>query len=224
MTGSLQDHGLYLGKVIESAPHNAKGNKENSATWQINDLALLKSGGVWDKPPVKLTWDSEVAGLRDSFISTFPENRVWGFKDPRCLLCLPLWLAALPEMKLCGTFRHPYLVAQSLAKRNNYSHDESYILWEHYNTLLLNYAKKRNFPLICFDWDSSRYRQAVLEIALYLGLKENIINSNAFFDDSLRSKKSDEEEFVNTPEKYMRLYERLQDTARENALTLFNSI
>ena len=46
------------------------------------------------------------------------EQIVWGFKDPRALLTMPFWHAAIPGLEFVGTYRHPYLVAKSLNSRD----------------------------------------------------------------------------------------------------------
>lgn len=214
LTGSLEQHGLYLGEVINSAPHNRKGNKENSDTWAINDAVLEKSGGSWDKPPEQLSWDDGDRQEREKYIERFEFNNIWGFKDPRTLLTLPFWLEGLPELSLIGTFRHPILVASSLGKRNKFSFDESLELWNYYNQRLIYYWEEFNFPVICFDLQKDDYLKKIKKIAQKLEVPENVYCSESnFFDTSLRTEPSLDVQNHIVPNKYLATYEKLCDIA-----------
>jgi hypothetical protein len=191
LTGSLEESGLNLGKVNDSAPHNARGNKENRLSWQINDLVLSQSGGAWDSPPNLLQWDNEARFLRDKFILSYQEYQTWGFKDPRTVLTLPFWFEALPDLKLCASFRHPITVAESLLKRNNFPYERSLFLWKTYNNLILEHIQTDHFPLVCFDQDPESYKASISQLSIYLGINLNLSLSKknpSFFDESLRGK------------------------------------
>ena len=54
LAGCLQEAMLGLGDVVESAPHNLKGNRENLAIRGLNDDFLAYSNGAWDRPPERL--------------------------------------------------------------------------------------------------------------------------------------------------------------------------
>lgn len=210
LAGSLEQYGLYLGDVVNSAPHNKKGNKENSKTWDINDAVLLRSGGAWDKPPTKINWGDEERQKRDAYIESFKDKTIWGFKDPRTLLTLEFWLEGLPHLVLVGTFRHPLLVANSLEKRNGFTHDKSLKLWYDYNLILRNYALKAKFPLVCFENENKKYHEQVKAVAKIIGLENNEhSNSDSFFDEALRTKQLHSETNVEVDSQLISLYEDL---------------
>lgn len=216
LTGSLESHGLYLGDVINHAPYNLKGNKENRELWKINDLALEQSGGAWDRPPSSLSWNSEVVSMRDKLIQSYNHISKWGFKDPRCMLTLPIWLDGIPSLKLCGTFRHPHAVAKSLENRNGFPLEKSFSLWKTYNELLITYADNFKFPLICFDWSHKRYDNEVTRLASYLGLN-NTPEGPAFFDQALRSHSYSDQNTQNIPNELLKLYDKLNSLAELNS-------
>ena len=170
LAGALQEAGLYLGNVNEKAPHNAKGNRENRVIMVLHDKLLAASGGSWDAPPASVTWSSEHVAARDALIAHYPVDRPWGFKDPRTLLSLEGWLAALPLTRCVGTFRHPLAVAQSLAARNCFPQHKSLDLWLNYNRQLLRFQKKMRFDMIDFDWPAERYRRELKRVVTRLGL------------------------------------------------------
>ncbi len=118
LAGCLQEAGLELGDVVERAPHNPKGNRENLAIRSLNDDVLAYSNGAWDQPPENLRWTRGHRRRRDEIISGYAEFSPWGFKDPRTVLTLPFCGEVLPHLLFAGTFRHPMAVAGSLAWRD----------------------------------------------------------------------------------------------------------
>ncbi len=55
LAGSLQQAGLYLGEVVEQAPHKKRGNRESLVIRSLNDRLLEENGGAWDSPPIEIT-------------------------------------------------------------------------------------------------------------------------------------------------------------------------
>lgn len=193
LAGSLEEAGLYLGEVNTAAPHNAKGNRESRAIMDLQDDLLRANGGQWDAPPERVVWQPAHRAQRDTIIASYPVNRIWGFKDPRTLLTLSGWLEVLPSVRFIGTFRHPLAVAASLHARNQVPVEKSLNLWMAYNRLLLDYQRRFNFPIVCFDWPPERYHQGLQAIVPALNLKtpsegfsffESILRHNAALGDS----------------------------------------
>jgi len=188
LTGSLEERGLFLGDVVNHAPHNIKGNKESLVVRSINDAVLEMSAGRWDSPPKELIWDDGLRRKRDSFIAQFKPNVIWGFKDPRTVLTLPFWLEALPDMQFCGTFRRADLVVASLFQRSRENTPTQYLsLWMAYNRRMLRYTKEHDMHLVCFDWEEDEYLEAVGNVAEALGLQRESCEDHSFFDRRLRS-------------------------------------
>ena len=185
LAGALREAGLYLGKVNEKAPHNAKGNQENRALMVLHDQVLTANGGSWDAPPRSSTWSTKLAAARDVLIKSYPVDRLWGFKDPRAMIVLEGWLDVLPAARCVATLRHPLAVAQSLARRNKFSYEKSLDLWVRYNTKLLNFQREMNFDVINFDWPADRYRARLIDMAIRLDL---VVPKNgfSFFQPELR--------------------------------------
>ncbi|MCB1919737.1 MAG: sulfotransferase family protein [Candidatus Competibacteraceae bacterium] len=185
LAGSLQEAGLYLGEVNTAAPHNAKGNRESRAIMELQDDLLRANGGDWDAPPEQVVWSPEHRARRDAIIAGYPDDRVWGFKDPRTLLTLSGWLEALPSVRFVGAFRHPLAVAASLHARNQVPVEKSLNLWAAYNRLLVDYQRRFGFPMVCFDWPPERYHQSLQAIVSALNLKAPS-EGFSFFESALR--------------------------------------
>lgn len=189
LTGSLEQRGLYVGEVAASNVHNARGNRESRRITALNQALLEHNGGSWHTPPGRLSWSASHARQRDGICAEFraAASGQWGFKDPRMLLTLPFWLEGLGEVRLVGTFRHPVLVARSLAQRNGLDFAAGIGLWLHYNRRLLALHLQRPFPLVCFDSAEAVYRARVDDVAAWLGLPPLPAGAPAFFESGLRN-------------------------------------
>jgi hypothetical protein len=192
LAGSLQQKGLYLGKVHERNDHNLKGNRENPSIATLNESILEHSGGSWHEPPKRLSWTHRHEKQRNAIVSELEAANApaWGFKDPRALLTMPFWLKVLPASQFVGTYRHPYLVTQSLQRRDSMPIDYATRLWESYNQKLLELHERQPFHVISFDLDSQDYLTEVDAIAAELKLPD-AGNQEAFMDKSLKNALSD---------------------------------
>ena len=211
LAGCLQEAGLYLGEVVEQAPHNARGNRESLRIRAVNDMVLEHSGGSWDKPQRVIRWNEELRIQRDNAVAAHT-SRVgrWGFKDPRTILTIDFWTEAYPHLELVGTFRHPLSVAKSLRKRGGWTLERSLALWAAYNERLLSLHVTRAFPLISFDLPRDKYLAAVAVAASRLGLAGVVSTRRfSFFSDELRH--HDQPPESELPYDIARLYDSLCD-------------
>jgi len=189
LAGSLEQAGLYLGDVNRHAPHNVKGNRENRAIMALNDAVLSEHGATWDDPPKSvIRWSNSLKNSRDVLLSNYPNNRTFGFKDPRTLFTLEGWLEALPGARLVGTFRHPNAVVQSLNRRAGMQPVLPPLeLWKRYNLRLLKYADELQFPLINFDSPGEQYLRDFKALVDHLNLSWSPDSDSHFFDATLRT-------------------------------------
>ncbi len=216
LAGSLQQAGLYLGEVVEQAPHNKKGNRESLTIRGLNDRLLEANGGAWDLPPASLTWEPSFAAKRDAVLSVFENKGDWGFKDPRTLLTLPFWMAGIADLAYVGTFRHPLSVARSLLARDGIGRNKAFELWISYNTLLLSYWSQFQFSIISFDLPIADYAQRLTSICEQIGLDAGREGAKLnFFEQSLVHQHiaNDQED---VPTKAMEIYQRLQSIAEDS--------
>lgn len=213
LAGSLEQAGLYLGRVNTKAAHNKKGNRENPHIMALNDALLRDAGGAWDKPPdLPITWSAANLETRDRIIASSPADTIWGFKDPRTLLTFEGWSEALPAVKLVGTFRHPLAVARSLNLRSRIATAKAVDLWMAYNTRLLDLCGERDIELVPFDWPAERYREGLESICRSVGLTIPDKGFD-FFSSSLRHHSPTPG--YTLPAEVIRLYDALCDYAVE---------
>jgi hypothetical protein len=211
LAGSLEEAGLYLGRVNVQAPHNAKGNRENRDIMDLNDAVLATVDASWDRPPTEpIIWTGDQIATRDTLINSYPFDCKWGFKEPRTTFTLNGWLDALPDAEIVATFRHPLSVAQSLNIRNGFSFDQGLKLWAAYNQRLLDINHAREIAFVCFDWSSQKYRNALIELSNRLGLKPPV-NGFEFFENVLRPNVTRQEHKL--PIEIANLYKKLKERA-----------
>ena len=197
LAGLLQEAGVELGEVAVASPHNLKGNRENSQIMKLNDGVMNYSGGRWDNPPNRVRWNTSHAEERDRIVRLLSGNSLWGFKDPRTLFTLPLWLDRLQNSNtfFFGTFRHPLRVAMSLNTRSSsISIEDGVKLWIRYNTKLLDLHREANFSLLNFDDDPEPYLQR-FNLSLNALKFRNTVSAQStnFFDRGLRHQTSESE-------------------------------
>lgn len=138
----LSDLGLFLG-------HRVEDNHEALFFLHLNEVLLRQAKASWDYPdPIRdflrnptvvrmtleclrgdlLSWRvHRYLGwwnwLRYRSLARF--DRPWGWKDPRTVFTLPLWLDLFPGAKIIYIVRNGVDVARSLVVR-----EERYLLWQ----------------------------------------------------------------------------------------------
>ena len=180
LAGALQAAGLDAGEVVESAPFNPKGNRENLRIRALNDAVLEASGGSWRRQPRHLQWQPEHEEERGRIIAEFnARTDHWMFKDPRTVLTLDFWRAADVGVEFVGTFRHPSAVVASLQQRAidssdpqlDIATDEALHLWLQHNRVIADLRRRGAFPLICFDSPPSEYLDSLKDAIGWLQTK-----------------------------------------------------
>lgn len=143
LAGSLEQCGLFLGKVSRQNRHNLKGNHELGRVARLNNRIFEKNGGSWREPPEHMSvsvWDLMMIRLT---VFLLARKQPCGIKDPRITLLLESWAGQVKSFSLIGSFRHPEAVAQSLISRNrkHFDPETAYDLW-------LAYKAPRHFVWI----------------------------------------------------------------------------
>lgn len=138
----LNGLGLFLGHLMES-------HHEALFFLHLNEVILRQARASWDRPdPIcdflqhreivqmtlrclegdLLSWRSaRYLGWRNflRYRSLARFDRPWGWKDPRNVLTLPLWVELFPGAKIVYIVRHGVDVAQSLVVR-----EQRYLHWQ----------------------------------------------------------------------------------------------
>jgi len=194
LTGSLEQAGVYIGETSIPSSDNVKGNRESLSILALHEDLLQRNGGSWDKPVRNMQWEPVHRALQTSIIQNFESHKIWGFKDPRTLLTTNVWLKSIPTLEFVGIFRHPFLVAESLVKRNHKTTDEALDLWFIYNTNEFTNSSE-NFQL---------------QLKTLLTTLELNSRTTDFFSDDMRNKKLPDIPGSQIANRCLKLYESLQ--------------
>ncbi len=129
MVSELLDQlGLFVGKELQD-------DHESTYFLDLNDIILSRVNASWDHPlpvldffkcdeAVRMTAEALAADVSSSGIKKFLGkgrlknfDKPWGWKDPRTVFTLPLWLKLFPEARLVYIVRNGIDVAKSLMVR-----------------------------------------------------------------------------------------------------------
>ena len=164
MTGLLQIFGVYLGGDLMEAvsDRNPKGHFEHNRIYRINEEILTELDSSWDdikglpKNWHKLKRISEYKERIKRIIKEdFGKLDMFGLKEPRICILLPLYLEIFRELKIEPLFvimmRKEIEVAKSLKKIYNLSLNKSLELYKKYNNNIEKYTKKKKRIYVEFD-------------------------------------------------------------------------
>lgn len=157
----LADNKVYVGdKLMPPNGGNPNGYWEDTDFVKMNNRLLALAGGTWrDVPPeerilaLKKGYGSEIKSLirrkeeRTKEIFFRENERIWGWKDPRTILTIKLYLPYLtnPHFILC--FRDPLEVARSFNKTEKLPIYEGVDLWREYNKRMINFISNHYLDL-----------------------------------------------------------------------------
>lgn len=127
----------------KSNPH---GHFEDLDFLSINKRILRSAGGNWRNPPTHKAilsqspkFEQEIKNLIQS---KNKNSKLWGWKDPRTSLTIPLFHNHLSNPHYIYIQRDPNSVAQSLHRRNNIPIEEGLYLYKIYNKRIKDFLEK----------------------------------------------------------------------------------
>ncbi len=148
VAGTLSRIGVFFGdKLLPPAPYNPKGFYEHLDILSTNEEILhTLDSSFQDISPLPLDWHKKISilplkdRLKEIIERDFSDKPVFGFKDPRISILLPLYLEIFKEMNLDVRFivceRPSVEIAYSLAERIQYSLYQSLQLCSKYKTAI----------------------------------------------------------------------------------------
>jgi hypothetical protein len=112
--------GVNIGKHLLGAhPSQPKGHFEDVDFYRLNMDILKAAGGSWDNPPTESRildagkqFEKRIKGLVQS------RKGLWGWKDPRTCLTLPLYLPYLENPRFVLVYRKTSGIVGSLLRRS----------------------------------------------------------------------------------------------------------
>jgi len=144
VAGMVGDLGIDMGRPAEMitaemfdlpADDQPGGYHENVRFLRLDDAILNRMGGDnyrvpelssgWATAPVLADERRRAEALAVELRARAP----WGFKDPRAMLLLELWLDVVPDLQVVLCLRNPMEVAQSVAARGHIGVDDALRWW-----------------------------------------------------------------------------------------------
>jgi len=140
---------VYMGKnLLKGLNDNPEGHYEDKAFLKLNIEILKAAGGDWANPPslqsilnVRHKFDKRIEELVKQSEKNAKElgYKSWGFKDPRTVLTIDLYMKYIKKPQFICCYRDPYEIAESLSKRNNFSIERGINLAKTYNNRMNNF-------------------------------------------------------------------------------------
>jgi GT2 family glycosyltransferase len=202
VTRGLKVMGVELGnRLMLPTQFNPKGYWEDMDIYQLNVDMLTAIGNDWFHLKSIGTDDVEVLRKKGYFLRAVELLRqkvrsapVFGFKDPRVAKLLPFWKKVF---KYCGFYvnyvfvvRHPISVAHSLAKREGFDLELSYLMWLSYVVTSILKTIDETFVLVDYDrlMQSPEFEleRIARTICLEIKPRELQIYKKDFLDQNLR--------------------------------------
>lgn len=143
---------VFMGeKLLLGLPDNPKGHYEDTKFLNLNIEILKSAGGSWNNPPSrekileqKNKFDDKIKNLVEQSVKNAKNKGLssWGFKDPRTVLTIELYLPHLPNPQFITCYRKPLEIAKSLKKRNGIPIEKGISLTNIYNDRLNDFIKE----------------------------------------------------------------------------------
>lgn len=231
ITRALNLLGVYLGvekDLVPPYPENPEGFWERLDIIRIQERLLAAQKRTWDTiMPLPEEWHvaSEVQSFRDELVALLKQNfsgdPLWGWKEPRSMLLINLWINILDELEIeldvVFVVRNPLDVARSLQKRNGFPLDKSFGIWFNYNITALRAIS--NIPTVFLSYDKfltnwePELRRCAHDLSIEWPQKDTDLKEriHSFIRPDLRHSCSSMEDLHNmgAPQPVLKLYELL---------------
>ena len=171
--------GLDLGppeRLLKADKANPLGHFEHRGFLDIDRKLLKHFHATWHNPPdLPPSWENDpglLPLLRQgrALAASFPEEKSWGWKEPRASLFLPFWRQAVPDMRFLFCLRNPLEVAESLQKRNRMAIEHGAWLWYLYTLSSLRDTKHCHRQFSFFDDYFTRRDEEIARVLDFCGL------------------------------------------------------
>ena len=239
VTRAINLLGVQLGepaKMMPPTPDNAEGYWEHLEFYDLQVRLLAKLGRSWDiAEPWPAGWlEAEAiqpfkAELAQLIAANFANQPLWGWKEPRTCLLLPLWREVLEKSgtKLSCLFvvRNPVDVAGSLFRRDGVPFHKALGIWFHYNIVALRDAAGLPTVFLSYErllaaWEPELRRcAAALKLDWPKDELQHRVAMADFIKPGLRHHESAPEQVLELPQPVQELYHALMEASQQPGST-----
>jgi len=182
--GVLNIMGLEFGSELMKADEgNPKGYFENNFVYRLNKKILNEHNSKWDDYSFTMDKISDsnkniyIKEAKSIIMKEFRYAENFAIKDPRICLLFPIWEQACHDLKInikiILPFRNPKEVALSLKKRNNFSMEQSLLLWTHYFLSAEYLSRKYKRIFLSFDELLGNTEKVLEQLYAFSGLEKH---------------------------------------------------
>jgi hypothetical protein len=179
VAGMLGDLGIDMGRPAEMitaemfnlpADDQPGGYHENVRFVRLDDAILERMGGTsYRVPELPPEWSALPALVDErhravALVNELQARAPWGFKDPRAMLLLELWLDVVADLGVVLCVRNPLEVAQSVAARGDIGVNDALRWWLRCYEVCVR-ALPANTVVVTYDRVLTEPRQELLRIA-----------------------------------------------------------
>lgn len=221
--------GVHLGdpaRLQGAADDNAEGFWEHKDICDLQDRVLAALQRRWDTAvPLPEGWQKSAAVLpfkdkiKKLVKTNFSGQALWGWKDPRTCLLVPLWREVLAELEVelqcLFVLRNPVDVASSLVRREPIDFGRALGVWFNYCITALKGTEGLPLVFLSYERFLESWPKELRRCTEGLGLNwpeneaEFAAAMNAFVQPGLRSNKSSPARLQSAPHPVRELYELL---------------
>lgn len=160
-----------LGVGQAENPANPRGFWEPRLLVLENERLLNRCGAKWSAPPpMSYRWGIDLSPslYQRALIRYHRREPAWVWKDPRLCLTLDFWKPLLDRCLVVILLRNPEAVMESLHRRDGFSEELGYALWEQYVLSSLRVAQGLPFTVVHHEKLIAKPVDVATEIADWL--------------------------------------------------------
>jgi hypothetical protein len=192
---------------------NVKGFFEHADIMNIHEELLSSLNSSWDFIGALPDnwWEQKNTSfykerLKGILCRDFGEQQTWALKDPRQCRLLPLWLPLFHELGITPHFiivlRNPQEVAASLAVRDGFSYNKSFLIWMRHVLEAEFYSRSYKRIFIKFSDLMQDQTAAINCLAKFMDVvttDNQLTEIKEFIDQSLKHHHTDDHGLLNYP-------------------------
>jgi hypothetical protein len=206
---SLRALGVYLGEYLIGVRHdNQKGFFEDQIANELDEHLLNQIHCQWKSLVLPVVVDPKVINvfhqnIKNNIFNRFVDNPIWGLKDPRISRLWPYWIPAFFDAGIEAIFvlanRHPFSVANSLAKRDRMPEAHALALWAVHQLDALEALLQHGGLVVDYDLMIENPLHELQRIANFIGRADQLdpdevsLFVNDFLTDDLRHNRHNSE-------------------------------
>ncbi|NEP59501.1 MAG: hypothetical protein F6K31_21235 [Symploca sp. SIO2G7] len=200
LTRVLSLCGASLPKTLPSSREdNQLGFWEPAKVQQLHDKLLQDLGSSWDSiHMLSNEWfeleenqtytDSMVDVVEEEFL----DSNLFVLKDPRVCKLLPWWTKIFERLNVVAKYiivvRHPLEVAESLAVRDKFAYEKSFLLWLQHTILAEKNTRSCQRTFVSYEYLLNDWESLMQDICLDLNIKSPffIFKNKSLIDEFLQ--------------------------------------